>query len=74
MIAIETWLPLFSWFAEWRRLAKRVLNWWRGRMIPATPQPRHLSTVRDLSVHVLRDIGYIDARLPPETTRRDDFY
>ncbi|WP_143751371.1 hypothetical protein [Collimonas sp. PA-H2] len=60
--------------AELRRTARRVAGWWQGRLVPARPLPRHLSTARDLSDHVLRDIGYIDALPPREAAHRDNFY
>lgn len=62
-VAVELW-----------RIAQRVASWWQGRMTPARPSLHHLSATRDLSDHVLRDIGYLDTLPPREAARREDFY
>jgi uncharacterized protein YjiS (DUF1127 family) len=63
---------------------KNTGSWWQQRLIP--PQPaaappavaqtpaRYVLNVRDLSDHLLRDIGYIDSVQPREQARRDTIY
>lgn len=43
-------------------------GWFQQRLEVAPARP--LTTLRDLSDHVLRDIGYLDAARPPEDARR----
>lgn len=59
---------------------KSAGGWWQQRLIP--PQPaapaetpqKYVLNVRDLSDHLLRDIGYIDSVQPREQVRRDTIY
>ncbi|WP_092357215.1 hypothetical protein [Collimonas sp. OK242] len=57
------------------RAARRVAGWWRQRPVPPRPPATlHPRTARELSDHVLRDIGFIDVRGPRDDERRDRFY
>ncbi|AIY40624.1 hypothetical protein LT85_1466 [Collimonas arenae] len=62
---------------EFGKLTERAAGWWRQRQIPARPateQRRRLSSTRELSDHVLRDIGFIDALPPPADPQEDKPY
>lgn len=64
------------------QVVKSAGGWWQQRLIP--PQPakaspaetpqKYVLNVRDLSDHLLRDIGYIDSVQPREQVRRDTIY
>jgi hypothetical protein len=61
---------------------KNTGGWWQQRLAPPQPaaappaevKARYVLNVRDLSDHLLRDIGYIDSVQPREQARRDTVY
>ncbi|MEM4990581.1 hypothetical protein V8G57_24550 [Collimonas sp. H4R21] len=61
---------------------KNTDGWWQQRLVPPQPaaappaeeKARYVLNIRDLSDHLLRDIGYIDSVQPREQVRRDTIY
>ena len=51
---------------------------WRQQSLTATPaakvQPKYVLTAHELSDHLLRDIGYLDAMPPRVPARQDTIY
>ncbi|WP_211453170.1 hypothetical protein [Collimonas antrihumi] len=57
--------------------ARNAAGWWQQRLT-ATPaaeaQPKYVLNAHELSDHLLRDIGYLDAMPPRGPARQDAIY
>ncbi|GAC1323783.1 MAG: hypothetical protein NVS3B11_16850 [Collimonas sp.] len=56
------------------QVARNAADWWRQRLVATQAteaQPRHVLNARELSDHLLRDIGYLDAAPPRGPARQD---
>lgn len=59
------------------QIVRNVVGWRPHRVITEQATevpPKYVLNARDLSDHLLRDIGYLDTALPREPARKDTVY
>jgi len=59
------------------QVARNAADWWQQHLIAAQAaeaQPKYVLNAHELSDHLLRDIGYLDAVPPRGPARQDTIY